>query len=55
MDNKKIIKLDIKQQEIVKESGKKPSESLHTNPIVQKMIKVNLESKKDKFSLKDLY
>ncbi len=56
MDDKKIIKLKTEQKE-KEESDKKQtaSFSLHTNPIIKKMLFLNMNNKKDKFSLKDWF
>lgn len=57
MDNEKIIKLDIKPSDSAPlESDRKVnSNSLHTNPILQKMFFVNQAAKKNKFNFKDLF
>ena len=56
MDENKIVKLDIKTQNEEKSSeNKKVRQNLfQTNPILQKMLFVNMNNKKGKFSLKDI-
>lgn len=54
MDDKKIIKLNINKTE-KEEPAKKQVSSFSTNPILKKMLVFNLENKKNKFSLKDLF
>lgn len=56
MDDKKIIKLNIEKKN-KEESEKKQTSSfsLHTNPILKKMLLNNTEVKKNKFSLKDWF
>jgi len=56
MDEKKILKLNIKQQEneITAKNTEKQS-FLHTNPILSKMFVSNLLNTKKKFSIKDLF
>jgi hypothetical protein len=56
MDDKKIIKFKIEQKN-KEESEKKQTSSfsLHTNPILKKMLISNTENKKSKFSLKDWF
>ena len=56
MDNEKIEKLEIKnnkKEEPVKKQAS--SFSFQTNPILKKMLFVNINNKKDKFSLKDWF
>ena len=67
MDDKKIVKLDIKscdlyskdpmQNESLAKNSKcpVPNNFLHTNPILQKMFFVNQLAKKNKFNFKDLF
>lgn len=57
MDEKKIIKLDIKPSDV---EQKQPRQTVNnslfqTNPILQKMFTVNMTSKKNKFNFKDLF
>lgn len=55
MDEKKILHLDVKQN--TTESSEKINKKglLQTNPILQQMFFENLNNKKNKFSLKDLF
>lgn len=57
MDNGKIIKLNIKQQNTEKEqSSEKMKKSLfQTNPLLKKMFFANIDNRKNKFSIKDLF
>jgi hypothetical protein len=57
MDENKIVKLDIKKQTGGEEEKKtQQKQSLfHTNPLLQKMFISNINNKKGKFSLKDLF
>ena len=57
MDDKKIIKLDIKPSDV---EQKQPRQTVNTslfqtNPILQKMFSVNMTSKKNKFNFQDLF
>lgn len=55
MDKNKILEMNITKE---KEEFKKtvaPSFSLHTNPLIQKMLFLNLNNKKGKFKFKDLF
>lgn len=57
MDEKKIIKLDIKPSDV---EQKQPRQTVNnslfqTNPILQKMFTVNITTKKNKFNFKDLF
>ena len=57
MEENKIVKLDIKKQTCGEEE-KKPQQKqslFHTNPFLQKMFISNINNKKGKFSLKDLF
>lgn len=57
MDKKKLVELNIKKNKEKNDVGKNDNRSfdLHTNPIVQKMLLENINNKKGKFSLKDLF
>ena len=56
MDDKKIIKLNIEKTNKEESENKQTSSfSLHTNPILKKMLLSNTEDKKGKFSLKDWF
>ena len=56
MDDKKIIKLKtVKKEKEVSENKQTASFSFHTNPILKKMLFLNINNKKDKFSLKDWF
>ena len=57
MDEKNIIKLNIKNniEKIEKKENANQSFSFQTNPIIQKMLLSNINNKKGKFSLKDLF
>ena len=57
MDDKKIVKLDIKPSEKLEN---KPSQTvnslnLQTNPILKQKLVANLLNKKGKFNFKDLF
>ena len=57
MDEKKIIKLDIKPSDV---EQTKPRQTVNnslfqTNPILQKMLIANVSTKKGKFNFKDLF
>ena len=55
MDEQKIIKLKIDKQKKEESVTKQPSSfSFQTNPILKKFV-VNINTKKDKFSLKDWF
>ncbi len=53
MDDKKVIKLNIDNSK-KEEPEKKQVPSFSTNPILKKKLVTNANTKKDKFSLKDL-
>lgn len=57
MDENKIVELNInkKENEVKIEKEEKYRFSLQTNPILQKMLLANANSKKDKFKFKDLF
>jgi hypothetical protein len=57
MDEKKIIKLDIKPSDVEQKQPRQTVNSslFQTNPILQKMFSVNMTTKKNKFNLKDLF
>lgn len=57
MDENKIVKLNIKKQTEEKEEKKiqQNQSFFHTNPILQKMFIANMNNKKGKFSIKDLF
>ena len=57
MDDKKLVKLFnfVDEKKEKPEVKKASSFSHHTNPIIQRMLLCNLESKKDKFKFKDLF
>lgn len=57
MDDKKIVKLDIKPSDAEQKIPHKTvNNSLsQTNPILQKMFFANLVNKKNKFNFKDLF
>ncbi len=57
MDDEKLIKLNINQNDCENQSKKKmPKNSfLHTNPILKEMFFKNVINKKNKFSFKDLF
>lgn len=57
MDDKKIIKLDIKPSDVEQKQPRQTVNNslLQTNPILQKMFTVNMTTKKNKFNFKDLF
>ncbi len=56
MDEKKIDKLNVEQVKSSQKDNMKNNEKFfHTNPILKKFFAVNEQSKKYKFSLKDLF
>ena len=56
MEDKKVINIDFnKTKKEGSEKKQTTSFSLHTNPIIKRMLAINLESKKNKFSLKDWF
>lgn len=57
MDEKKIIKLDIKPSDVEQKQPRQTVNNslLQTNPILQKMFTVNITTKKNKFNFKDLF
>ena len=56
MDENKIIKLFNSVSKEEKPQKKQASSfALSTNPIIQRMLLTNLQNKKDKFKLKDLF
>lgn len=55
MDDKKIIDLKLQTKDSDIPAAAKPEHYLHTNPIIQKMLRCNEISKKIKFKLKDLF
>ncbi|MBQ8886800.1 MAG: hypothetical protein IJY61_03775 [Candidatus Gastranaerophilales bacterium] len=56
MDENKIVELNTnKKEEVKNEKEEKFRFSLQTNPILQKMLLANANSKKDKFKFKDLF
>ncbi len=52
MDDNKIVELNIKKQE---EPLTQKAPSLHTNPIMKRMLSYSFDDKKQKFTLKDLF
>lgn len=55
MDDKKVIRLKIKQSTEQETEKKTFSAKLQTNPILQKMLSINESSAKMKFKLKDWF
>ena len=55
MDKYKILKLIVNNEKNCEEPKKGNSHTFVSNPILERMIKVNSESKKYKFSFKDLF
>ena len=57
MDENKIVKLNIKQDSKTDSNYKQKKQFgfLQTNPIIKEMFFANMFSKKNKFSIKDLF
>ena len=56
MDDKKIVKLDIKPSEELKEQTRQTvNNKYQTNPILKEMLIANVFNKKGKFNFKDLF
>lgn len=55
MDDKKIIKDKTEDKKLISEVQKDNVQKLHTNPIIQKMLRCNILADKMKFKFKDLF
>ncbi|MCD7779283.1 MAG: hypothetical protein LUH05_01255 [Candidatus Gastranaerophilales bacterium] len=57
MDDKKIIKLNLEQENTEKQITQKDKKQkiFQSNPLLKKMFVSNIENKKGKFNFKDLF